>query len=202
MQLRALYAIGTLLHLPLVYLPYRQELPVAALWSQLNIKHALTQIQSCKGEKKGEEVGKLLRRQIPPLFDALMLIHSERTSCLSAYTSAFLCFRHSFTLILLYCFLQFFLFSALSSSYPAFMLSLSFFQFTSFCLLLSLGIPSFRICNCTLLSSCNMNSRLKADRMPFFARLIRYFWKHLSSLSSTRKGHFRSQTTELLQNCF
>lgn len=31
--------------------------------------------------------GKLFGRQIPRLFDAVMLIHSERTSCLSAYTA-------------------------------------------------------------------------------------------------------------------
>lgn len=68
----------------------------------LNIKHVLPQTQSCRGgkkkKKKGsgrEEVGKLLRRQVPPLFDALMLIHSERTSCLSAYAESPLCFFFS-----------------------------------------------------------------------------------------------------------
>lgn len=35
--------------------------------------------------------GKAPRETNPPLFDALMLIHSERTSCLSAYTASLLC---------------------------------------------------------------------------------------------------------------
>lgn len=44
----------------------------------------------------GEVVAKLLRRQILPLFGALMLIHSERTSCLSAYTVSALLFSSRF----------------------------------------------------------------------------------------------------------
>lgn len=56
---------------------------------------------------QGEEVAKLLRRQILPLFDALMLIHSERTSCLSAYTVSPLLFsmfpdKFLFSVIVLY----------------------------------------------------------------------------------------------------
>lgn len=44
----------------------------------------------------GEVVAKLLRRQILPLFGALMLIHSERTSCLSAHTVSALLFSPRF----------------------------------------------------------------------------------------------------------
>lgn len=71
---------------------------------RLHIKHALTQTQSCKRKNRGRRrgSGKLLRRQILPLFDTLMLIHSERTSCLPAYTVPvlpfFLCLGLSFPL--------------------------------------------------------------------------------------------------------
>lgn len=72
----------------------------------------------------GEEVGELLRRQIPPLLDALMLIHSERPSCLSAYTASLICFFSlfpgvfPFSLSLPHCFLElFFLFSSVPLSY-------------------------------------------------------------------------------------
>lgn len=93
--------VGTLPHLPLVYLPHRWHLPVVAVsvlhckasstlnMSLLRLSHAKRWGERGRGSK---EVGKLLRRQIPPLFDALMLIHSERTSCLSAYTATLLCF--------------------------------------------------------------------------------------------------------------
>ena len=79
-------------------------LPVAAAVSVLHctanstLNMSLLRLSHAKGKKKRgrEEVGKLLRRQIPPLFDALMLIHSERTSCLSAYTASLLCFSRRF----------------------------------------------------------------------------------------------------------
>lgn len=122
-----------------------------------------------KEKKKGEEVGKLLRRQIPPLFDALMLIHSERTSCLSACTSAFLsvssdlllssCFTASFNSL---CFVL--VFELLCPYAFSFVFFFPVHQF------LPTSVPWHpiiysRICHYTLQSSCNINSRLKTDRM-------------------------------------
>lgn len=60
--------------------------------STLNM--SLLRLSHAKRKKKGEgreEVGKLLRRQISPVCDALMVIHSEGASCLSAYTGFLLC---------------------------------------------------------------------------------------------------------------
>lgn len=102
-QLLALCVVGTVLRLPSVYLPVAA---VSVLHCKANstLNMSLLRLTHAKGKKKKgrgrEEVGKLLRRQIPPLFEALMLIHSERTSCLSAYTASLLClplcFRCSF----------------------------------------------------------------------------------------------------------
>lgn len=125
-----LCVVGSLLQLPFwfIYLTnprFACRCSVSALHCKklLNIKHVLPQTQSCRGgkkkKKKGsgrEEVGKLLRRQVPPLFDALMLIHSERTSCLSAYAESPLCFFFSvcgapLCFLFLSCFLSFFFLS-------------------------------------------------------------------------------------------
>lgn len=147
---RSLWALcvvaGTLLYLFFVlFTSQAGGLPVAAVsvlhskaHSTLNM--SLLRLSHAKGEKKGgrEEVGNLLRRQIPSLFDALMLIHSERTSCLSAYTATLLClslcFRgfFLFPLILPHCFLQLcFLFSYLPLTYLSSLLPPSLFFLTS-----------------------------------------------------------------------
>ncbi len=93
-QLLVLCVVGTLLHLPLVCLPVA-AVSVQHCKANSTLNMSLLRLGHAKGKKKKgtgrEEVGKLLRRQIPPLFEALMLIHSERTSCLSAYTASLLC---------------------------------------------------------------------------------------------------------------
>lgn len=131
-----------------VYLPHRLGLLVVN--STLNMPSL--RLSHAKG-KKGEEVGKLLRRQIPPLFDALMLIHSERTSCLPAYTVFLLCFSLSPGSFLFtppaFSFLHRFVFC------PALMpfLSLSFYQFTLFPLLCPLASHRH---HCASPSTCNI----------------------------------------------
>lgn len=101
-----LCVVGSLLQLPFWFIYFTNRAsPVAAVSLRCTVKSSstlnmsflrLSHAEGKKKKKKGsgrEEVGKLLRRQVPPLFDALMLIHSERTSCLSAYAeSPFCCF--------------------------------------------------------------------------------------------------------------
>lgn len=72
MQFQVLCVAGTLLCLSLVYLPHRRRAACcwsvsAALQSTLNIKHALTQAQSCEGEgEKKKERGRKRGGGKPP----------------------------------------------------------------------------------------------------------------------------------------
>lgn len=125
-QFWSLCVVGTLLHLPLVYLPHRRRLPVAAV-SVLHCKASSTlnmsllRLSHAKrwwgGERKRKRRGWKAPQETNPFsvrcLDANPQWKNVMSVCLHCVSPLLFCFRGSFILPLLlpHCFLQLFFFS-------------------------------------------------------------------------------------------